>query len=422
MSPQFTHRHARWRKTYLGIPYTVNCSDLKLPEELWTELGSYQAANAWWKAEQLRIDSENTKSTPEKPKPQPSVQAILKDLKEIITAWPPPSPLVQTLDAEIAKGETIGEALDRWFIITAANCEASSIVSLQSYVKRWKAMGDVLTAYMPVTVLSSRKIEDVFNWFNLREGKKSSKAKEWMFFKGFVNHLVESEAIPMPLMLKSKKLFFKVTKTSKDAPDLTRIMPFLDTLPDRLKLYALLAMNTSMNNVDIGELQHRQIDWTQRTLTRKRIKTAGWERVPVVMYRLWPETLRLLTQEMTTPRQHFFTNEFGEKVDYVLLDRNEQPLYLEDKNRNGTGKPYHYDKIKCQWRDNWKYEKEKKLFTLQQFRFFGTDLLKKSPFRSYRQAFLGHSPDSVLEKNYESSVDDVTQVCEYLENIIFPKK
>jgi hypothetical protein len=77
MSPTFKGRHARWRKDYKGTTYTVNCSDLGLPEDQWTELGSYQAANQWWIARKAEIDGrKGKKAVP------PHVEAILSSLKQ----------------------------------------------------------------------------------------------------------------------------------------------------------------------------------------------------------------------------------------------------------------------------------------------------------------------------------------------------
>jgi len=74
MSPTFKGRHARWRKLYKGVAYTVNCSDLGLPEELWTELGSYQAANEWWVQKRAELDS-GVRPVP------PEVERVIKTLR-----------------------------------------------------------------------------------------------------------------------------------------------------------------------------------------------------------------------------------------------------------------------------------------------------------------------------------------------------
>ncbi len=184
-----------------------------------------------------------------------------------------------------------------------------------------------------------------------------------------------------------------------------KIVAFLEVLPPRLKLYALLALNCSMNNVDIGALRPDQVDWKRRTPTRKRVKTKDSENVPTVTYKLWDVTCDLLKSQKASGAL-LLTTDGGE------------PLYVSEIR---AGVPYHYDRIKSQWRDHFKRKKGQKKFTLQQFRFFGADLLKDTQYRSYRRAFLGHAPDTVLEKNYSSN-EDVSKPCEYLERLLFPKK
>ena len=64
----------RWRKPYKGRRYEVYCSGLGLPEDLWTEMGSYQAANDWWAARRLEIDAKP-------PTRRPDVEGVLKSLQ-----------------------------------------------------------------------------------------------------------------------------------------------------------------------------------------------------------------------------------------------------------------------------------------------------------------------------------------------------
>ncbi len=53
----------RWRKTYKGAKYEVYCSDLRLPQDDWTEERSLRAANDWWR-HTLTTLSENTATFP----------------------------------------------------------------------------------------------------------------------------------------------------------------------------------------------------------------------------------------------------------------------------------------------------------------------------------------------------------------------
>jgi integrase len=198
---------------------------------------------------------------------------------------------------------------------------------------------------------------------------------------------------------------FRTQATSKAAPDVKAIRTFLDSLPERLKLFALLALNCGMNNVDIGLLRRNQIDWKERTLTRKRVKTEDKEKVPTVTYALWAETVRLLRQEQNT------------ESEFVLTAKGGECLYVVGKVGD---KAKLYDRIKSQWRDHFG-RGGKKEYTLIQFRFFGADLLKANlQYRSYREPFLGHAPHTTAEISY-SSDEDVSVACRYLEKLFYPR-
>jgi len=54
------------------------------------------------------------------------------------------------------------------------------------------------------------------------------------------------------------------------------------------------ALNCGMTSKDISDLHPAQVDLDRGTITRKRSKTHEWANVPVVQYRLWAETIRLL--------------------------------------------------------------------------------------------------------------------------------
>ncbi len=59
-------------------------------------------------------------------------------------------------------------------------------------------------------------------------------------------------------------------------------------------MYALLGLNCGMSNTDLAGLKKSEVDLKEGTLTRKRVKTGDNDNVPIVCYKLWPETLKLL--------------------------------------------------------------------------------------------------------------------------------
>jgi hypothetical protein len=278
------------------------------------------------------------------------------------------------------------------------------IVKELKHLKNEKTV--VLSADLHVDILTEPKIEEVFHTLAATELDDGTKVKKWVTFKSFVRYVARQRLIPLPLNLDDKLLTFEVLPKEKPKPDMSDVRRFVGALPDRFRLYALLAANCGMNNKDIGLLEHRQIDFTARTLTRKRVKTKKWDKVPTVVYRLWDETAALLRQEMSSGGQ------------FVLLDAMKQPLYIESK-EGGNAKLY--DKIGASWRDHFRRRKGKR-YTLKDFRFISSDLIKDDhEYRIYQPVWLGHSPQKVDETNY-SSAQNCTRVCEWLRTLYFPQQ
>ena len=458
MTPEFKGRHARWRKIYKGQLYFVNCAELGLPEDQWTERGSYQQANAWWtkkkaeidgtdkplprEAEKIRttfkqrqryaegagledeaqqyaaavknVEADPFTSSALDPKAASRLQA-LELAGFTLPEYLDPTTLNILLGASEQWGErmakpkddtpTMGTALDQWLNIVRVNAEASSIVTLSGYLRLFKDLKNkdrqILNDKMPVTVLNETKIVDVWTAIDALANDADTKVKKFVTFRSFVRWCVETGYVAQPLNLNSKRLTWEVTVKSKELPPMKDIKAFLTVLPDRLRLYCLLAWNTGMNNTDIGHLEPVAIDWKAGTLTRRRIKTKKWKGVPTVTYYMWAEVVRLLKQEMT------------EGNEYLLNDDKGKPLYIT--NKEGDGKVY--DKIKCTLRDCKPlkaYTGAK--FTVKDFRDFGSLQLQNSPHNRDWVAWLAHTPKEVHETNYAGRWD-VTDACKYLEGL-----
>jgi len=414
MSPDFSVRNRRWRKWHKGELYTVTCAELGLPEHLWTELGSYQDANRWWETRRREVDRpleiERERIVRRLKEIEDERQQIIATDKQFLADV---SPEVFAPPVVTKPGLTVGEALDQYYALQLVNSEPSSLIRLHSFVRDFKALtlpsvdgrpgAAVLSADMPLTVIDEGKVLQVFHFVDKVKNEGSSKVRYFGMFRAFVTHCAEMNLIPLPKNIRSRKLTWEVTTKAKEMPDWDVVREFLKKLPDRLRLYALLALNTGMNNTDIAHLEERQIDFKRRTLRRKRVKTEGWEKVPTVLYALWDETLQLLRQEMTTG------------ATYALLDAAGKPLYVESKGVGG--KPKLYDKVKSQWRDTLGRSSDRP-FTLKDFRDFGSLLLQNGPFRTYQASWLGHTPKEVHETNY-SGMEDVRSACKWMEQVIF---
>ena len=78
-------------------------------------------------------------------------------------------------------------------------------------------------------------------------------------------------------------------------------------------------MNCGMQQSDISDLRHEEVDWRAGRLGRKRSKTKKHGDVPVVVYKLWPETFTLLKQQRTNDPERVLLNESGRPLKQTAL-------------------------------------------------------------------------------------------------------
>lgn len=470
MLMSWTAEKKRWRKTYKNKQYVVYCSDLNLNEAEWTELGSYKMANDWWIAMRAKIDNDPEQLPPETldilaklkkksdyllrnglvveadtyEKAHANVLESVNNGEYDIPDYDPlTSERLQALDVvgcaeslhgldpralemflgtddlwkerfrndkEPEQSKKIGYHLDKWYAQIHARAKPTSISNIHGYYQLFKDIQfenrSVFNENMSVNEIGRDKFREVFEAISAQNCHVATKKKKFSFFKSFLKYLAEEGVIAKPTNFDSSFIGFNTVQTQKIPPDVPEIRKFLQVLPDRLRLYVLLALNTGMNNADIGKLQHQQIDYPNGTLTKRRVKTADNMNAPTVRYKLWAETYALLVKERTSTGQYVLTAEG-------------KCLY-EDKKVGNNARVY--DRIKVQWRAFLSKNSHLKKYLLKDFRYFSGDLLNQSTeYRSYRDPFLGHSPRSTGDRYY-SSTEDVSVACSFLESVYFPGK
>jgi len=214
--------------------------------------------------------------------------------------------------------------------------------------------------------------------------------------KGFVHWLWQMEAIPtMPRVLdaKSRALQIGTPSASIVVFTLDEISTLLAEASDRTTLYILLMLNCGMTQKDIADLQMTEVDWERGYVTRKRSKTKDRENVPVVSYVLWPETLRLLKQERNR-----------KATGLVLLNENEKPLWYEEVQPDGKLKKN--DNIRNAFARLAKKTKIKK--PLKSLKKTSASLIRgNSKYASLESLFLGHAPQSMADKHYAATPQDL---------------
>lgn len=439
--------HLRWVKMVKGVRYRVSCAELGLPESEWTEVGSIKAAAEWMDAKlnaQPALDPLNQqladildRTTPDdlrrlavqgaearrilaildsasvdgqKPTAMPVAELATLPIPErvITTALAADNPFYTTDDNpdELAR---IGRTLAKPKVETCFTLKhhAARFLELElAKNNRPRTYGELsesidamlntvykgsiaLSSEMDVRTIDKTTVENYFLFLRHKSGKvPAQQKKQWGFFKRLVRYIWEAELIDLPKNLDSNSLTFKVTPQKIKKYDKQEIVALLKRLPDRLKLYALLALNCGMLSVDIGNLLKEEVDLKRGRITRKRTKTSDDQNVPEVDYKLWPSTLKLLRQLISDHDTLALTSKTGTKLWEHWIG--------ED------GKEHEKNLISLQWK------KAKSKLPLKAFRSIGATIIgDHKEYGRYYSHYLGHSPKSIGDKHYVSPSDDL---------------
>ena len=74
----------------------------------------------------------------------------------------------------------------------------------------------------------------------------------------------------------------------------SEVQTLIEAAPGQLKLHLLLMLNCGFTQQDVADLGQEEVDWLAGMISRRRSKTGDHVTVPMVSYRLWPETFELL--------------------------------------------------------------------------------------------------------------------------------
>lgn len=402
--------HFDWRKMYRGVPYRVTCDELNAPR---TKDGSYQAANDWWRKKQAelfepdarywaQVDTvaakvindvlapslENLKSiaTDYKAMPDRRYQRVA----ERIEAYAHPA--AEAVPAD----KTVGHLVELWIQAEGARYRAGKLGANRLGMNRltMNHVKDFLGSGSAVTILNSAKWLEVYTWLarEVEAGKWSVAHADRIFgmAKRFVRFCWSLELIDLPRNLDDKALSFTVPVHEVEVFNDDEVKRLLSETTGQSKLHALLMLNCGFQGMDIATLRHSEVDWTAGIITRKRTKTKGHRAVPVVRWKLWPETFALLQEWRSADPE------------VVLLTLKGNRWIREELKADGklsrsdmVGRNLDY------WLDRCKIKRSPK-----QLRATGASKLAEHPqYKFYTVYFLGHSPRGIVEKHYVKPTD-----------------
>ena len=85
----------------------------------------------------------------------------------------------------------------------------------------------------------------------------------------------------------------------------------LEIVPEDFQLYLLLMLNCGFTSIDVGTLLKSEVRLDEGRIVRQRTKTRRHEHPPVVSYKLWPRTARLLRSHLSSDPVLALTNRAG---------------------------------------------------------------------------------------------------------------
>ena len=405
---------SRWRKMYRGKIYTVTCEALGHPA---SKEASYRAANVWWEERKAELEAR---------KPAHPHRAVLEDIgrrKDWAAAHQPD--LVPTLEADLAvvgalpeddkfasaylneqrvravwadrldrhhapplpADRTIAAQVGRHLGLERARVDAGQLsVSEFDTIRRCLYdFRDWIGGSNPVVLLDADRWEA---WWTHLMGQAISveyKKKKLRYARSLISWLAEKGLVPVPPNLHSRRYRFGGGIMAVPTVPLADVKKLVSGAPGQLKLHLLLMLNCGMYQGDISDLMPSQVDWEVGRIRRKRSKTGDHANVPVVEYRLWPETRRLLREYGRTEGERALLTESGRPWvrDFLKTD----------------GKRSKVDAIKSNYVHL--QRKTKLVYPMKVLRKTSASLLEtNADFARYATLFLGHSPRSIADRHY----------------------
>jgi integrase len=148
-------------------------------------------------------------------------------------------------------------------------------------------------------------------------------------------------------------------------------------------------LNTGMTQYDLARLRQDEVDWDRGAVIRKRNKTKNYDNVPIVKYKLWPETFRLLEAHRSTDTILALTNANG------------QPLKTETIKDDGKIK--RVDNVRTAYHRLTAKLKIDSPKPPKLLRKTGATLLASNPaYATCDVLYLGHSPQGVAARHYSA--------------------
>lgn len=450
------HPAYRWKKMVRGETWVLLCRAKKegeekertgwlgLREEDWTKERSQHFANEWWEKKSVELARKQT--DPEKSqalediqrklawatinapkelaglrqvekeiKTQPPTEIILSDQESIsrnlqvaqlvgIEVPPDTDPIIlqhffgdkRVWEERLSNSKSIERRLTLAHQLAAFFLQERQRLKPQSYKElrdHFELLSQHLGPQLDCSQFNEQTVNSHYLWLAGKTWSAAGKNKRLGFFRRFVSWLWTTKVLEnVPRNLKLRTHRFK--SASKPIKKFVGVKGELDRLSDSHRLWALLGLNCGMTQADLGSLTWDMIDMKAGTLTRKRVKTEQESNVPVVTYRLFPETMKLLKSLAKRSGDGLvFTTSAGHRMYEVRYEDSE----------TGMSRALKKDLFSTYWNR----QTPKPKIPLGKYRSIAATALKRdNRFRSFVDYFLGHSPKEISDKHYSAEWDE----------------
>lgn len=249
-------------------------------------------------------------------------------------------------------------------------------------------------------------LDAFYAWLHIQHKQKKlsiyTARDHWQVFRVWVQWLAEKRLIQLPLNINAKRFRFKLPKVKYRYWTAKEFQETYKAASDRMKLYLLLVANCGFYASDIAAIK-KKVEFKPKlgVIERQRTKTGdkldeGYESnstVPTVKYWLWPETLKLLKEQLSDDPNICLRNEDGGPLwqDGITEDGR----YFRNDNIASAYKRLVRDKLELEDPN-----------TLENLRKSSAQFLSDSEYRDCANTFGGWSPRGVREKHYTEVSDE----------------
>ncbi len=294
---------------------------------------------------------------------------------------------------EVPKDKTVGWHIDSFIKFKTAQVAADQkspgrLRNIRTYLNRF---GDFIGKESVVESISAVTLADyharLLGEVARGEISDSSARDVLQIARQFIRRLWGLDVIELPNNIDSRDLEIQVQAKTIELWDFNLLKGVLKSAPEPLRLYLLLMANCGMTQKDVSDLLPTQVDWKGGVIKRKRSKTKKWENVPMVAYRLWAETFKLLKKHGATEGVRVLSASDGSAL---VFDS------LSEKSKGSKN-----DKINeawSQWVGKQKLKDAKGLAAIR--KTSATKLGSHNDYRAYAQYFLAQSAKTVADRHY----------------------